>query len=125
MRATSNADAHREFVSAPTAVELRRQRLQRWLKMYVDSSCRFPNGFQSEPLIPVRIVHDLALVVEDHRGAIFQSEGRPIRKIRMVRIPAAGECGPRRAHLVRERVAIVAGPGHGSCNVDVVKREWN
>src|ERR1700679_3084656 len=86
---------------------------------------RRPDRGQSQPLFAMRIVHHLALVIEDHGGALISLESRPIWQTLMIRIAGASERGPRPAHLFLKRVTVGTRTSHGLGFIHVVEHEGN
>src|SRR5690349_15131252 len=71
----------------------------------------------------MRVVHYLALLVEDHGGALVGGESRPLRQSLVVWIAAARKRCPGAAHLGLQRVAVRTGAGHGFSFVDVLQNK--
>src|SRR5712691_4022526 len=88
-----------------------------------ESLVSLPSSGDYVALLAVRIVHRPALAVEDHRRALVRREGLPLRQPLVVGIARARERHPGAAHLVRERVAILAVAHDGFGQIDVLEDE--
>src|SRR5712692_11792813 len=80
-------------------------------------------GGQRQSRLAARVDNDLAFIIEEHRRATAGIVSRPIRQAFVVRIPIPRESDPGAAHLVFQRVAIIAVAGHWFPNIHIVENE--
>ena len=83
------------------------------------------DGAERLPFLAVRIIYDFALVVENHGGALFGIEGRPVWETLVAWISGTRKSNPGAADFVFESIAILAGTSHGRRQVNIVKDKWN
>lgn len=82
-------------------------------------------GAERLPFLAIRVIHDFALVVENHGGALFGSEGRPVWDAFVAWISRARKSNPGAADFVFESIAILVGASHGRREVNIVEDKWD
>src|SRR5579871_2699885 len=78
-----------------------------------------------DPLLPQRVVHHLAHIIDDHGGAIFGGERRPSRQLRRVWITRPRKRDPGVTHFVGQGHCLGASAGQPRRDLHVVERERN